>query len=146
MLLSTQHAKLSAIGCKKLLPKWIGPFKVLARVGAVAYRLKLPPHLKWHGVFHVSLLRPYRDSGTVAPPPLPEVIEGEVEYVVESILNHRVLGAGKRPRKQYLVKWEGYGPEHNSWEPEAHLVRCDEALREYWRDREGAPVLAPPNA
>jgi hypothetical protein len=98
VLLSTQHAKLSAIGCKKLLPKRIGPFKVLARVGAVAYRLELPPHLKWHGVFHVSLLRPYRDSGTMTPPPLPEVIEGEVEYVVESILNRRVLGAGKRPQ------------------------------------------------
>jgi hypothetical protein len=146
VLLSTQHARLSAVGCKKLLPKWIGPFKVLARVGEVAYRLKLPPRLKWHGVFHVSLLRAYVDSGTVTPPPLPEVIEGEVEYVVESILNHRVVGGQKRPQRQYLVKWEGYGPEHNSWEPETHLVRCEEAIAEYWKEREDAPVLAHPIA
>ena len=84
-------------------------------------------------MFHVSLLRPYVDNGETEPPPLPEVIEGEVEYVVEDILSHRVVGSGKRARKQYLVKWQGYGPEHNSWEPEANLVRCAEALQEYWQ-------------
>ncbi len=136
VLLSTQHARLSIAGCKKLLPKWIGPFPVVERINEVAYRLQLPPNLKWHGVFHVSLLKPYRAGGTVQPPPFPEVIEGEVEYVVEGILKHRVVGQGKQANKQYLVKWEGYGPEHNSWEPEAHLLRCEEALKEYWHDRQ----------
>lgn len=131
VLLSTRNAKLSVVGCKKLLPRWIGPFTVLARIGDVAYRLQLPPNLKWHGVFHVSLLKPYRDGGTVIPPPLPEVIEGEVEYEVESILDHRLVGNGKRRKSQFLVRWKGYGPEHNSWEPEAHLTRCKEAIREY---------------
>jgi hypothetical protein len=133
VLLSTRHAKLATAGCKKLLPKWIGPFKVLARIGEVAYRLELPTHLKWHNVFHVSLLRSYVDGGSVEPPPLPELIEGEVEYVVEKILKHRVVGTGKREKKQYLVKWEGYGPEHNSWEPESHLGRSAEVVQEYWQ-------------
>jgi hypothetical protein len=61
------------------------------------------------------------------------MIEGEVEYVVEDILSHRVVGSGKRARKQYLVKWQGYGPEHNSWEPEAKLECCAEDLQEYWQ-------------
>ena len=39
----------------KLSPRFIGPFEITERVGAVAYRLKLPPSLEGvHDVFHVS--------------------------------------------------------------------------------------------
>ena len=120
------------MGSKKLLPRWIGPFPIVKRIGNVAYKLELPPSLKWHPVFHVSLLRSYEDNGRSVPPPVPEVIQGELEYSVESILGHRDVGAGKRAKRQYLVKWQGYGPEHNSWEPVANLTNCDDALKAYW--------------
>ncbi|XP_016454464.1 uncharacterized protein LOC107778686 [Nicotiana tabacum] len=42
----------------KLRPRFIGPYEILDRVGAVAYRLALPPELSFiHPVFHVSMLR-----------------------------------------------------------------------------------------
>lgn len=42
----------------KLGPNYIGPFRVLARVGRVAYYLDLPPELSQiHSIFHVSQLR-----------------------------------------------------------------------------------------
>jgi transposase InsO family protein len=145
VLLSTRHARISTVGSKKLLPKWIGPFPVVERIGEVAYKLELPPSLKWHGVFHVSLLRPYVDGGRTVPPPLPEIIEGELEYVVESILGHRDVGTGKRAKRQYLVKWEGYGPEHNSWEPAANLTNCAEAIQSYWDQAKIARVGLPAN-
>nr|GFC51500.1 DNA/RNA polymerases superfamily protein [Tanacetum cinerariifolium] len=45
----------------KLSPCFIGPFKILDRVGEVSYRLALPPQLSHvHDVFHVSLLRGYK--------------------------------------------------------------------------------------
>ena len=44
----------------KLSPRFIGPFEVLERVGAVACRLALPPSLTGvHEVFHVPMLRKY---------------------------------------------------------------------------------------
>ena len=44
----------------KLSPRFIGPFEVLERVGAVEYRLALPPSLSGvHEVFHVSMTRKY---------------------------------------------------------------------------------------
>ena len=52
VLLSTQNFKLANPGTRKLLPKWVGPFEVIEPVGKVAYKLKLPPNLKMHNVFH----------------------------------------------------------------------------------------------
>ena len=49
----------------KLSPRFIGPFEVLERVGAIAYRLALPSSLSGvHEVFHVSMLRKYTPDPT----------------------------------------------------------------------------------
>nr|GEU74071.1 hypothetical protein [Tanacetum cinerariifolium] len=45
---------------RKLNPRYIGPFKVLAKVGTVAYGLKLPQQLsRVHSTFHVSNMKKY---------------------------------------------------------------------------------------
>ena len=45
---------------EKLLPRFMGPFEILERIGTVAYRLALSPNMTGvHEVFHVSMLRKY---------------------------------------------------------------------------------------
>jgi hypothetical protein len=45
------------------MPRWLGPFLVVDKIGAVASRLELPASMDVHPVFHVSLLKPFhRDS------------------------------------------------------------------------------------
>jgi hypothetical protein len=102
----------------------------------VAYRLDLPPTLKIHPVFHVSLIQQYRSDGRVQPPPPPLELEDGLEYEVERILSHRdqkVRTKGKRTviRTDYLVSWVGYGPEHNSFETEENLKNAQDAIQEY---------------
>ena len=49
----------------KLSPRYIGPFKVLERVGIVSYLLALPSSLlSVHHVFHVSMFRNYTPDPT----------------------------------------------------------------------------------
>ena len=68
------------------------------------------------------------------PPPLPEIINGEKEFIVEEILDSKVVNR----RLQYLIKWEGYGIEHNSWEL-AEDVHAPEHVADFHRRYPGAP-------
>jgi hypothetical protein len=116
---------------RKLYPKFVGPFTIISKVNDVAYKLDLPSTMPIHNVFHVSLLKTYTPGKTPIPP-MPITIDGELEYEVERILIHRELKLKKGIKREFLIKWVGYGPEHCTWEPEAHLQNAQEALHDYW--------------
>ena len=60
--------------------------------------------------------------------PLPIIIDGEPEWEVKEIVDSR----WHQRRFQYLVKWKGYGREHNSWES-ASKVSAPELIVEFHR-------------
>ncbi|KAE8662748.1 hypothetical protein F3Y22_tig00113145pilonHSYRG00109 [Hibiscus syriacus] len=107
---------------KGLVQRYEGPFKVLKRVGIMAYRLELPPTIKAHPVFHVSLLKPYhqdkeeldRGKSHRVPVGVKVSYEKEVEAIHAERAVHRV---GHRPRHEYLVQWKGLPESEGSWEP-----------------------------
>ena len=143
VLLSTRNLTMKMVGSAKLMPKYLGPFTISRKINQVAYELDLPPCMKIHNVFHVSLLNTYRSDGSVHPPPPPTLVDGELEYEVERILLHRDKHPvrGYKIKREFLIKWLGYGPEHNTWEPEANLKNCPELLSEYWASVKATDVI-----
>ena len=55
-------------------------------------------------------------------------------HIVEEILDSRVINR----KLHYLVKWEGYGIENNSWEP-ADNVHTPECVTDFHQKHPGAP-------
>jgi hypothetical protein len=107
-VVSRIHAKLAA--------RYYGPYPIIARVGAVAYRLKLPDGSKVHPVFHVSLLKKavgsYQEEDK-----LPE-LEGEEGELIEpeEVLATRSVQVQGEKVSQVLIRWKGQMLDEATWE------------------------------
>jgi hypothetical protein len=112
----------------KLAPRFVGPLKVLARKGEVAYELELPESLSAvHNVFHVSQLKkchqmadtPLRDKI-----PLEEVqLESDLTYEEKPI---KILETSQRVTRTKTIKfckvqWSHHTEEEETWEQEDEL-------------------------
>lgn len=101
----------------KLAFKFFGPYKILERVGNVAYKLDLPDSSAIHPVFHVSQLKTFvPDYSPVFStlPSFPELDTGDPEP--EAILERRLVKKGNTAIPQGLIKWKGIAADAATWE------------------------------
>ena len=110
----------------KLTPRYTGPFKILARVGPVAYRLEFPAQLSAvHDVFHVSQLKKCVIDDALVVPMEKLCIDDKLHFVEEPIeICDRDVKQLRRSRVPLVkVRWNSrYGAEF-TWEREDEIRR-----------------------
>ncbi len=128
VLLSTDGLQLRS-GTHKLTARYIGPFRVIGAVNDNAVTLQLPPLLgALHSTFNISRLKLYRDGRALFPgrpqrfahPPAVDAdTNGAARYEVECVTAQRGIGRSR----ELLVRWKGYGAEHDEWQRRDELIR-----------------------
>ncbi|KAF3669759.1 hypothetical protein FXO37_08860 [Capsicum annuum] len=103
----------------KLSSGYVGPYKILERIGGVEYRVALPPEMSFvHPVFHISMLRKcISDSSRVLEAPtlqLDENLTYEEEPV--SIIDRQVRRLHSKELVSVKVLWKNHTIEEATWE------------------------------
>ncbi|EOY14027.1 Gag protease polyprotein [Theobroma cacao] len=109
----------------KLNPRYIGSFRIIERIGPIAYKLELPLELDWiHNVFHVSMLKKYvpDPSHILETPPieLHEDLKFEVQPV--RILDQKDQVLRNKSIPMVKILWKNARVEEMTWEVE-HQMR-----------------------
>lgn len=101
----------------KLAFKYYGPFKILERIGAAAYRLELHANSLIHNMFHVSQLRQFTPNFTRVFADLPKLTDfSQEELLPEAVLDKRLVKKGNAAIPQVRVKWAGLPDDSATWE------------------------------
>ena len=119
-----------------------GPYRIIERIGKVAYRLDLPASLQIHNVFHVNLLRDHKPrvgEESPEPQPLKLAIDPEAwEYEVEAILASQIQSNPPNPPVlQYKIAWKGY--TELTWEPAANLKHARRLVNKFHKNNPEMP-------
>lgn len=107
---------------QKLAFRYYGPYTIQAKVGAVAYRLNLPPTSKIHHVVHVSLLK--RAVGAEVPvnaqlPPPNTVLQAE--HSPGGVLDKKLVRVDGTLETRVLIKWSDLPADLATWEDPVKL-------------------------
>lgn len=123
--LSTKNLTLPKGRARKLVPKFIGPYKILRDYGNNSYQLDLPAELKQRGLhdgFHTSRLRIHKASDDRRFPGRQiEQIRGfgkTSEWVVDKIISH----SGKGKTALFNVVWKTGDHTWMPYHEVAHLT------------------------
>ncbi|XP_078447283.1 uncharacterized protein LOC144716106 [Wolffia australiana] len=142
-MLKTKQAK----QCHKgLVPRYDGPFEVVAKIEWVAYQLNIPRRLAVHLVFHVSFLKKYipdpEDAARNQPQRAPPNVWAHFDQEAEAVLAKKEIDRGGRHscyhKIECLIKWKNRPEESATWERYSDLWQFEDLLRAYEAEQQAS--------
>lgn len=106
----------------KLSSKYLGSYTMLERIVKVAYHLDLPPQMRIHPIFHISLLKKKLGRKKVASTVLP-CVGPNGQFLVQplAILDKCIVKKGSHAVSELLIHWTNFVPENATWEDAATI-------------------------
>ncbi|KAK7286582.1 hypothetical protein RJT34_21675 [Clitoria ternatea] len=105
----------------KLSARYYGPYQILKKIGAVAYKLQLPTEARIHPVFHISQLKKAVGNHKVEANIPAELQVSQEHYQPIHVLDRRVITQNGTAVPQTLIQWQGQQPEEATWEDSANI-------------------------
>ena len=104
----------------KLAPRYVGPFEILARIGPIADQLVLPPYIRIHDGFNISLLKKYivDQSHIINWDNVQVELEAYFHTEPMCFLDRREIQLQKQIIVQVKVQWKHYSEDEATWERE----------------------------
>jgi len=134
VLLSTKDLKwqMKRRRLEKLTERFVGPYKVKGTISSNVIELELSKSIRIHPVVNVSRVRLFKLQVEGQKKILPKlvIIEGEKEFEMEKILNKRTV----KGKEKFLVRWEGYTAEEDTWENRENLENAKELVEKFERE------------
>ena len=139
-----KQTSLKRNGAEKLKPKYYGPYKVIRKIGEVAYELELPEGSKIHNVFNVSCLKKAIGQQIVISDTLPHLDdEGQLTLISKKVLKTRERRLRSITIKEYLMQWKHLPSEDATWEEENIFQNPNLKLLEDKQNWVGRTVMSP---
>jgi len=114
----------------KLSPKYYGPYKVLQKIGTMAYKLELLASTWVHPVFHVSCLKKVIGENLLVQTVFPELDEeGKIIFGPKVVMNTRTRQLYNWLILEYLIKWKNLLVDDSKWEDENFIQRHPQLLK-----------------
>ncbi|GJZ90056.1 ty3-gypsy retrotransposon protein [Tanacetum coccineum] len=102
---------------QKLSKRFFGLFRIVERIGPVAYRLDLPEESQIHNVFHISVLKKCNGDPLTQQQPLPPYSIGSHPILTPTeVLGYRKVLVHNRQIPQVLIRWQQQDPSEATWE------------------------------
>jgi hypothetical protein len=109
------QVSLAPRSCQKLAFRFFGLYKILQRIGKVAYKLDLPDHAKIHNVVHISQLKKHIPSSMVISSDI-NVINAIDSSVPVACLVQQLIKKARATALRMLVRWRGLPSSLATWE------------------------------
>lgn len=116
---------------RQLGPKYLGPYKIIAKIAEGAYKLELPPALALHPVFHASQLQQYHDPTEFPDRPKTRTTTDHSKTNKNKEITKIIDKRTKKGTLQYLVQWEGSDDCNQSWIPAKNLESAHHLILQY---------------